>query len=434
LAEPALAHEGPGAARPLERAAAASFLLLVAALPWSIAPMSIGAVLCGALTIAAWWTPGGARWVRTPVDAPALGWLLALALATATAADPAGSAPRIGKAILFVLVPLAAYHARDERAARRAVTVLLGSALAATVYALAGFIAAGPYFPNRVRGAVGHPLTYGGQGLLMGSLALALVLRVRARGLRALALALLALLLPALVGSFTRSAWIGFVLAAAIVLARTRARWLVALGCVAVVTAALLPGRYHERVLSIASPRSEWNVERVHMWRAGARIFRDHPVTGIGLQDLHPIYDRYKDPDAKERVGHLHSVWVQIAATMGIVGIIAALGLYVGLVRAAGAGLGRVLRAPPHGDGFGPALRLGVAAAIAGFILAGLFEWNLGDEELVDLLCVLVGLAFAASRWGARVSPLGPGQSAGETTPPDRPGPRSGAAVERFPA
>ena len=56
----------------LERSAALSFLLLAAALPWSIAPMSIGVALCGALTLAAWWRPGGVRWVRTPVDPAAL--------------------------------------------------------------------------------------------------------------------------------------------------------------------------------------------------------------------------------------------------------------------------------------------------------------------------------------------------------------------------
>jgi hypothetical protein len=38
-------------------------------------------------------------------------------------------------------------------------------------------------------------------------------------------------------------------------------------------------------------------------------------------------------------------------------------------------------------------------ASLTGFLVAGLFEWNLGDEELVDFLCVLVGTGYAASRW-----------------------------------
>jgi len=386
-----------------ERAAAGAFLLLVAALPWSIAPMSIGVVLCGALTLAAWIRgPDGLRRFASPVTLAAVGWLVALALASLTAVDPAGSAPRITKALLFALVPVAAYHSREERRARLAVTVLLLSAVAATLFALGKFAAAGPYFPNRVRGAAGHALTYGGQAMLLASLAFALVVRVRGRGLRATALGLLLLLLPALVFSFTRSAWLGFLLAAGLILATRRMRWVAALALAALVVAALLPGVYRARVLSIADPQSPWNVERVHMWRAGARMFRDHPVTGVGIQDLHPLYMKYKDPDAKERVGHLHSVWVQVAATMGVVGLAALAWLFAGLARSAAGGLRASLRAPPAGDGFDLALRLGVAAGLAGFILAGFFEWNLGDEELVDLLAVLVGMALAASRRGGR--------------------------------
>jgi len=36
---------------------------------------------------------------------------------------------------------------------------------------------------------------------------------------------------------------------------------------------------------------------------------------------------------------------------------------------------------------------------LAGFIVAGLFEWNFGDEELLYGLYTLVGLAWAARRW-----------------------------------
>lgn len=382
----------------LETAAAWAFLLLVAALPWSIAPMSIGVGLCGALTLAVWLREPRGLWrFASPVTVPALGWIAALSLATLTAVDPVGSFPRITKGLLFALVPLAAYHAREERWARRAVTVLVVSAIAATLFALAKFVAMGPWFPNRVRGAVGHPLTYGGQAMLFASLAFALVLRLRARGLRAAALALLLLLLPALVFSFTRSAWLGFLLAAAILLGTWRARWLAGLVAVALVTGALLPGVYHRRVLSIANPESPWNVERIHMWRAGLRMFRDHPWTGVGIQDLHPLYLQYKDPDAKERVGHLHNVWVQVAATMGLVGLAALVWLLAGLARSAAGGLRATLRGPPRGDRFDLALQIGVAAGLAGFVLAGLFEWNLGDEELVDLLCVLIGMALAAS-------------------------------------
>jgi O-antigen ligase len=397
----------------LERAAALSFLVLAAALPWSIAPMSVAVALCGALTLAAWWLPGNERWVRTPLDFPALGWIAALVLATVASQDPSGSAGRITKGLLLAIVPVAAYHGRDPKLARRAVAVLFVSAALATIYALTKFVAQGGAFPVRVRGAVGHPLTYGGQAMLLATVAFAILLRVRDRRWRIAALALLTLLAPALLGSYTRSAWIGTLVAFGVVLGFTRARWLAGLAALVLVLLLVLPSGYRERALSAFDPASPWNVERVHLWTAGWRIFQAHPVTGVGLQDLHPWIERYHPPEPHEQHGHLHSIYVQVGASMGIVGLAAFAWLAIGLFRTAGRGIRRDIREARAGlaapaeaagrvdtDGLGLALRLAAVATLTGFLAAGLFEWNFGDEELLDLLFTLVGVAFAASGWG----------------------------------
>jgi O-antigen ligase len=377
---------------PLERAAALAFVLFAAALPWSVAPISIGVVLCGALTVACWWRPGGARWVRTPIDLPALGWLTALVTASLFALDPGGSWPNVKKGLLLAIVPVAAYHARDPRMARRAFAALLVSAAAATVYALVRFAHDGGAFPARVRGLVGHPLTYGGQAMLLLSIAASIALRVRDRRWRIGAAGLGLLIAPALLGSFTRSAWIGTLASFAVIVARTRARWLPALAGVALVALLLLPGGYRTRALSAFDTASTWNVERLLLWDAGRSMFLDHPVTGVGLQDLHPLIERYRKPGAHESHGHLHNVIVQVGATMGVVGLAALLGLWIGFARTAAA-------PPAPTSEFGAAIRNAALGALAGFVVAGLFEWNLGDEELVDFLCVLIGSAFAARGW-----------------------------------
>ncbi|MFM8559043.1 MAG: hypothetical protein ACKOC6_05500 [bacterium] len=41
------------------------------------------------------------------------------------------------------------------------------------------------------------------------------------------------------------------------------------------------------------------------------------------------------------------------------------------------------------------------SAAIVGMLVAGLFEWNFGDEELLYHLYALAGLAWAAAGWGS---------------------------------
>ncbi len=390
---------------PLSRVASVAFLLLAAALPWSIAPISIAVISTAALTLAVWWRPGGVLWTRTPVDLPGLGWLVALALASAFALDPAGSWPRVTKGLLVVLVPVAAYHAREEATARRAVAVLFVSAALAACFALARFIAQGPAFPNRVKGAVGHPLTYGGQAMLLAAVATAIAMRCRGRW-RVGALGLLAILIPALAGTYTRSAWIGYLVAVVVIVAFTRARWLTGFAAALALLATVLPGAYRARAFSIFDPHSPWNTERLHMWGAGLRMFRDHPWTGVGLQDLHSIYERYKSPGAFEPAGHLHNVYVQVAASMGVIGLIALAAILGGLVRAAWRGFRAM------GEGWGAAFKLGVTAALVGFLVSGLFEWNFGDEELLDLLYVLIGTAFAAGQWSARAArPEGAGRA-----------------------
>ncbi len=141
-------------------------------------------------------------------------------------------------------------------------------------------------------------------------------------------------------------------------------------------------------------------------------MFRDHPLTGVGPQDMKPVYDRYKPPQATERAGHLHSVPVQIAASMGLVGLAAFVLLYGSLFVAAGRGLRRMIAA----GGLAAGLRASVVAMLAGFLVAGLFEWNFGDEELLYPLFTLVGMAWAARDWDAR-APAAEAASGGAAAP-----------------
>jgi O-antigen ligase len=414
----------------LAKASGLSFLLLAAALPWTVAPMSIALVLCAALTLLLSQIPGEGRvrWAPTPVDLPALAWVLALAIASFFALDPASSWPRVSKGFLFLLVPVAAYHARDEKTARRALAVLFVSAGLAAIFALGRFVAQGPEFPNRVKGAVGHPLTYGGQALLVASVATAIAMRGRGAW-RIGAFLLLGVTLPALAGSYTRSAWIGYVAALAVIVAFTRARWLAGLALGLAALALVLPGAYRARAFSIFDTQSPWNRERLNMWDAGVRMLGDHPWTGVGLQDLHSLYETYKPPGAIEPAGHLHSVYFQVAATMGVIGLVALVILIAGLLRAASRAFRDARRSPVPVERFGQAVSLGVSAALVGFLVSGLMEWNLGDEELLDLLCVLVGIAFGASAWrGAR---RGAADVAGELSLVDSLSDQSLGAIEK---
>jgi O-antigen ligase len=394
MTAPTAATHSPPTDR-LTRVAGWTFLLWIAAGYWTIAPMSITAGLACASAIACWIALPPPRWVRSPVDAGAIAWAIALVLATVFAVDRAGSFPRTAKAAFPFMVGLAAWHARDPRLARRALAVLLVSVALSAAFGIALYLGRGQHFPARARGAVGHYITYGGQLMIGASAAVAVALRARSAPWRVLGAVAAVLAAVALALTYTRSSWLGLAAGLALVLALVRPAGLIAL-VLGIGAAALLgPASFRTRLLSSFDLGSSWNEQREYMWQAGWRMFRDHPITGVGLQDLHALYQRYRSPGAWEPAGHLHSVPVQVAATMGVAGLVAWLALYGSIALTVGRGLrDRVRR-----GGLSGALALGAAAAFLGFAVAGLFEWNLGDEELLHPLFALVGLAWAAGRW-----------------------------------
>jgi O-antigen ligase len=372
-----------------------SFLLFVACLGWAIAPMSITVALCVALTVPFLLRPASLAAARTPVELPAFGWILALVLSAAFAVDPATSFGRVTKGFMPLLVLLASHQARTSGRGRRAVAVLLLAGAVAACVGLGTFIVHGASMAARARGPVGHYMTFAGQLLLFVSLAAGILACAKERRWRLGALGASLVGSAALAATFTRSAWIGLAVALTVILAGRRPRWVPALLAGVLVLFALAPAPYRARALSAFDPHHPTNRERTYMWEAGVRMFRDHPLTGVGLQDMKPVYDRYKSPEAHERAGHLHSVPVQIGASMGLVGLLAFGWLYASLAIAATRGLRPALPA----GGLAVGVRLGVAAGLTGFLVAGLFEWNFGDEELLYLLFTLVGIAWAARNW-----------------------------------
>ncbi len=361
---------------------------------WTVAPMSISSVLA-AVALAAGIATGTRAWDRSPADAGATAWAIALVLAALFALDRTASLGRLHKLAFPFLAGVAATCARDERAGRRAVAIALVSLGGAAVWGLVGFVLRGASFHSRARGPVGHYLTFAGQLAIGASLAIAIVLVARDRRWRIGAAVAASLAGAALVATFTRSSWLGLLGASAVMLVLVQPWALVGLAMVVLLLVKFAPGDYGARLLSVFDLSSKWNEQREYMWQAGVRMFRDHPITGVGLEDLHALYERYRSRAATEPAGHLHSVPVQVAATMGTVGLIALAVLFATLALTAA----HRLRARVRSGGLGAALALGATGALVAFAIAGLFEWNLGDEEVLHPLYALIGLAWAARRW-----------------------------------
>lgn len=390
----------------LRNAAAVFFVLFVVSLGGPIAPMGITSVGCAVFTLA--WlaaTPAGGRpaWPATPVQWAALGWLAAFVLVSTLSIDPAHSFARANKFFMPLLVALAALHARERRAGHRVLAAYLAMGAASAAFGLTQWWAHGHSYAWRARGLSHHHMTFGGQLQLVFPIAFAVALLSRSSRWRVGAIVTTALVGAALAATYTRSSWLGAFAGAGVVLGFVWPLGVAALVVLAVATVLFAPGDFGVRLRHMFDSGYGYNGERLLMWQAGLKMFRERPLTGLGLVDMHGVYDRYKMPGATESVGHLHNAYVQIAATMGVAGLGAFAWLYASLLRAAAPGraIAKRLRERPE-DALATALRLGAFAALAGFLVAAMFEWNFGDEELLYHVYALAGLAWGSRGWNER--------------------------------
>lgn len=333
------------------------------------------------------------------LEGPLLAWTAALLLATLFASDPIASAVKMKKVVLMGMVfwPPAVVHRRWSLG--RLYMGLLFSAGVTSLYGvLTFFLQGGPELGVRIRGFHGFYMTNSGLLLLCTFPALLLAAdRTIAASYRWGAGIAAAAILTAQFFGCLPGAWLGTAAGLAY-LAIRRKRWL---GAIVLLTAAaglfVVPPVLQATAGELLDPGSPSNRERLRVWHNGWELFREDPLTGWGLHDLRHEYARVKAPDEPTQ-GHMHSVPVHVAASMGLPGLLALGWLVVALFRA----LRRARRATSR-TGFPRTIVDGAEAGLVAFLAAGLVEWNLGDSEILALLFFLIGTAIAAGNLGTRI-------------------------------
>jgi O-antigen ligase len=370
-----------------EQAAFFCLLAVVAVIQFSIA----GAEFLLALAMIGWVATLVAG--RERFAAPAAFWpLVAYAawtlVAVAFSSDRMASLVDAKELVLLLVVPLVYRLATGRRAVTVLEVIVTAGALAAVVGVVEYGVLNFDHLGQRPQGTLGHYMTYSGVLMLVIGAAVAwLLFRKQGRTWPAL---LMPALLVALALTFTRSAWVGACVAAALLLVLKDFRLLAVLPVVIAVFVGLAPSAVTARVYSMFNLNDPTNRDRVAMLREGMHMVRDHPLTGVGPDMVIRVYAEYRDPEAVKPLNpHLHNVPVQIAAERGLPALAAWCWFVVVLAR----DLWRAFRAGPS-----PPLAAAGLAALASMLSAGQFEYNFGDSEFLVLFLVLVTLSFAADR------------------------------------
>lgn len=241
---------------------------------------------------------------------------------------------------------------------------------------------------QRITGTTAHVMTFSGL-LLVGSLFLGVIAMHRRSLLYGSAFAITSL---ALALTFTRGAWLGWLVGAVVWLAIHRPRWIAWSLPVVLIALVLAPMPLFSRLASSFDTRQASNFDRLRMAESGIEMIRDQPLSGVGPGQLKPTYTLYRSEDAPRfRIPHLHNNPLQIWAERGLGALMAVVALF---------GVFLISFWRSRSNPLARQWAEGGLVVISGFLVAGMFEFNFGDTEvlmgLLDVLAIAVAGAEAA--------------------------------------
>ncbi len=149
-------------------------------------------------------------------------------------------------------------------------------------------------------------------------------------------------------------------------------------------------------VISLQSPRfarvldfSEGtNFYRLRAWQSAVNMIRDHPITGLGLdQFLYAFRGQYIMPDAwqEPNLSHPHNILLDVWIRLGIVGVAWILVFQFTFWRT-------WLKAHTATDTFAQAVFIGLAACMANLLVHGLVDNSIFVQDLVYVFILLIAL------------------------------------------
>ena len=180
---------------------------------------------------------------------------------------------------------------------------------------------------GRVTSTFDNPNVFAEYLVMTIPFAAAVMLSARTAGRRFVSLIGLGLMCAALVFTWSRGAWLGFIAAAALFLLMLSRRTIILFLCGAASIPFLpfiLPQSIIQRFLSIGNLADSSTAYRVHIWEAAVKMIRDHFFSGIGVGEpaFRAVYTSYS-LSGIESAPHSHSLFFQTVIELGIFGLIA---------------------------------------------------------------------------------------------------------------
>ncbi len=226
------------------------------------------------------------------------------------------------------------------------------------------------------------------------ALPLALALLVRNKSLRDKSILLLysGLAAIALVLTWSRGAWLGFMASFALMAIFFDKRLLVLGLIVGVAVLAFAPSIVTERLLSSFSFEDSSNAYRVSVWRGSLALLRDHLFRGIGLgaiafSEIYPEYMIIQTPSL-----HSHSLYIQMLIELGFLGFVALTWFLIASVWYSLGSL-RVVKGKGIERWTYTGILVGCMSALAGHLIQGVIEYTWYNPQVMLTFWAWLGIS-----------------------------------------
>ena len=253
--------------------------------------------------------------------------------------NPVGKLFKV-KYFLLALLGVFAYQSTflnylDDRMKKEILRVFL---LLTTLATLSGIIALYSGFnfiswkiachPNRACGLFGMYMTYGyGIGLFMILITGILIHRKKFSHLISMPFIVLVWIinLTGLILSYSRGAWVGFIVAIPFFFLKSRKSFYTSLAVMGFIIILLFSFSIKVQKTFFDNDRQQSNLRRISLWRAGLKAFHENPLLGKGFLNFEAesknIKERY-DLSLKKFGGHAHNNFIEYLASTGILGLL----------------------------------------------------------------------------------------------------------------
>jgi putative inorganic carbon (hco3(-)) transporter len=331
-----------------------------------------------------------------PLKAPLFLFMATTFVAYLFSPEPGIGSPPLRKFVLFVIILLVTNKFCERRLFQTYHALFaLGSVGAAFSIYQYLFLSRGSV-GARLTGFMGHWMTLSGEMMLVfvGLASYLAFANPKRKILWSLAFAVIGL---SIMFTLTRSVWIATAVGLLVLLSMRFRHWkvLVAAGLALVLSGLAAPNAFQERLRSILDTQDPSNYTRFAVWKAGLGMLEEHPWVGVGPQRVAKVfYDYHPTTRDRYRTGffpvHMHNNLLQFAAERGIPCALAWLWLILRIAVDQWKGFCREqLRTQKK-----TIYAIGFLSVLVLF-LAGLFEFNFGDSEVLMIFLFLVSAPYA---------------------------------------